>query len=137
MPNESTSPIHDIVGAVKAMPSMRQLQPEKFAEKEGWADRVARNSAIKSTQLRKIFHYVKDLKREFQKSEKGFNRAKVAMLMPMLAYAKGRNLIPEDFYELMSLCFGQQRCSSVDDFNSAADFLEAIMAYHKYHHPKD
>jgi CRISPR-associated protein Csm2 len=122
---------------IRALPSMSALKPDEYAEKDGWADIVAADRDIKATQLRKIFHYVKDLKREFQRSEPNINRGKVSLLMPMLAYAHGRKHIPKDFFELLTLCFGQDKCKTADDFESAVNFLEAIMAYHKYHNPKD
>lgn len=126
--------IQDVQKYIRALPSMSALKPEDYAEKDGWADVVAKTSNMKATQLRKIFHYVKDLKREFQRNEASFNRAKVALLMPSLAYAQGRDLIPRDFFELLTLCFGQDKCRTAEDFENAANFLEAIMAYHKYEH---
>lgn len=128
--------INDVLNIIRGLPSMSAIRPDDYADRDGWADVVARTSEMKSTQLRKIFHYVKDLKREFQKNDNSFNRAKVALLMPSLAYAKGRGLLPEDFYKLLTLCFSQDKCKTVADFNSTADFLEAILAYHKYYHPK-
>jgi CRISPR type III-A-associated protein Csm2 len=127
--------IADVQKLIQVLPSMAAIKPDDFAEKDGWADVVARTPEIKATQLRKIFHYIKDLKREFQKTDSGFNRAKVALIMPSLAYAKGRKHLPEDFYNLLTLCFGQDKCKTAEDFNSATDFLEAILAYHKFYHP--
>lgn len=127
--------IQDVDRFIRTLPSMSHLKPEDYAEPDGLADVVARTE-VKATQLRKIFHYVKELKREFERTDTKFNRAKVALIMPSLAYAQGRKLIPAEFYELLKLCFGPEKCKSADDFRSAADFLEAIMAYHKYRHPK-
>ena len=134
----AASSMQDVQKYIKALPSISALRPEDYAEKDGWADVVVRNSqGLKATQLRKIFHYIKDLKREFQKSEGNFNRGKVALIMPSLAYAQGRNHIPKDFYELLALCFGQAKCKTAEDFESAVNFLEAIMAYHKFYNPKE
>lgn len=127
--------IQDVHRFISKLPSMSHLRPEDYAEPNGLADIVAKTE-VKATQLRKIFHYIKDLKREFQKSNASFNRAKVALIMPSLAYAKGRGHIPEEFYNLLVLCFGESKCRSAEDFESAANFLEAIMAYHKFHNPK-
>lgn len=127
--------IQEVERFIRNLPSMSHLKPEDYAEPDGLADVVARTE-IKATQLRKIFHYVKELKREFEKTDTKFNRAKVALIMPSLAYAQGRKLIPAEFYDLLKLCLGPEKCNSADDFRNAADFLEAIMAYHKYHHPK-
>jgi CRISPR type III-A-associated protein Csm2 len=129
--------IREVIVNVKKLKSMADLNPEDYAERNGWADTIVQKTKIKATQLRKIFHYIKDLRREFNRSETGFNRAKVAMIMPSLAYAKGRGHIPEDMYELLTLCFSQDKCKSKEDFDSAVNFLEAIMAYHKFYHPKD
>ncbi len=128
--------IKDVIAEVKSLESMAKLKPEVYAEKDGWADVVVKNAKINATQLRKIFHHIKQLKREFKKPE-NFNRAKIAMIMPSLAYARGRQHIEEDMYDLLTLCFGQNKCRNKDDFDSAANFLEAILAYHKYYHPKD
>lgn len=135
MPATATS-IHDVQKHIRALPSMSAIKPDEYAEKDGWADVVARTGEMKATQLRKIFHYIKDLKREFQRTDSKFNRAKVALIMPSLAYAKGRGHLPSEFYELLTLCFGQDKCKTAADFESAADFLEAVLAYHKFHHPK-
>lgn len=126
--------IQDVQKSIRALPSMSALDPKDYAEKDGWADIVAKTSIIKANQLRKIFHYIKELRREFQKNNSNFNRAKVALLMPSLAYAQGRDLIPKDFFELLILCFGQDKCKTAQDFESASNFLEAILAYHKYEH---
>jgi CRISPR type III-A-associated protein Csm2 len=132
------SNIQDVQRNIRALPSMAALQPEDYAEKGGWADIVVNTGeTLKATQLRKVFHYIKDLKREFQKSDDSFNRSKVALLMPSLAYAQGRGHLPRDFYDLLTVCFGQEKCKTAADFESAANFLEAILAYHKYYHPNN
>jgi len=124
--------MQDVQKFIRALPSMSAVKPEDYAEKDGWAHVVARTSDIKPTQLRKVFHYIKDLKREFQRNDESFDRSKVALLMPSLAYAQGRGHLPREFFELLILCFGQEKCKTALDFESAANFLEAIMAYHKY-----
>jgi len=137
MPTHASN-IQDVQKHIRALPSMSALQPEDYAEKGGWADIVVNTGdTLKATQLRKIFHYIKDLKREFQRREANFNRSKVALLMPSLAYAHGRGHLPKDFFELLTVCFGQEKCKTDADFESAANFLEAILAYHTYYHPKD
>jgi len=130
--------IQDVISAIKALPSMSAIRPEDYAEKDGWAEMVVTSTrgVLKATQLRKIFHYIKDLKRNFQE-DGTFSRAKVALISPQLAYASGRGHIPREFYDLLTLCFGQTKCKSIEDFESGVNFLEAIMAYHKYYHPKE
>ncbi|MGB9800267.1 MAG: type III-A CRISPR-associated protein Csm2 [Thermanaerothrix sp.] len=133
----SEKTIKEVVQKIRALRSMKDLNPEEYAVEGGWADIVAKEADIKATQLRRIFHYVKDLKLKYQRDPDKFNRASISMLMPMFAYAKGRGHIKQDFYELLTLCFGPEKCQTAEDFESAANFLEAIMAYHKYYHSKD
>lgn len=124
------SQIQPAIDRVRSLKSMSQLMPEDYAPQGKLAELVAQKVAINPTQLRKIFHYVKDLRRTFQKEK--FDRGKLALMMPMLAYSRGRDLIPEDFYQLMVLCFSD-KCNTSEDFESATRFLEAVMAYHKYY----
>jgi CRISPR type III-A-associated protein Csm2 len=125
--------ILQVLNEIKGLKAMSDLPAERYAEENGLADSFVQGlrGDLKPTQLRKVFHQIKDMRHQF-KHEK-FERAKVAMVMPTLAYSAGRKLIPGDFYELMKLCFGQERCKTDKDFEAATDFLEAIMAYHKYH----
>ena len=125
--------IQQITSELKALKSMSDLSPERFAEEDGLADSFVRQirGDLKPTQLRKVFHQVKDLKLKI-KSDEEFNRGQIALIMPTLAYSVGRGYIPKEFYDLMKLCFGSEKCKTKADFNTAADFLEAIMAYHKY-----
>jgi len=133
----ATNPVNQIIEEIKNLDSMAKLDPEKYAEFGGYAERFVKEcnkdniNKLNANQLRKIFHYVKGLKREFHQTD--FERHKVSMIMPLLAYAKGRNLIPEYFYELMKVCFGKERCKTKEDFNESVNFLEAIVAYHKYY----
>jgi CRISPR-associated protein Csm2 len=90
-----------------------------------------RDKELKATQLRRFFHKIKQIQRQVEMTGK-FKYEQVASVMPVLAYARGRKLIPEEFYELMKLCFGSEKCKSPEDFLAAASFLEAVMAYHKY-----
>ena len=122
-----------VIQNIKGLPHMADLPVDKYAEEDGWADSFVQNlrSELKATQLRRFFHQVKQLKLQAERSGE-FQRSNLAQVMPTLAYAVGRKLIPQAFYDLMILCFGQQRCNTKEDFLAAANFLEAIMAYHKY-----
>lgn len=131
----------EVLNRIRGLKSMADLPVGEYAEEEGLADsfivalrdeKGGRN-ALKPTQLRRFFHQVKLLARQAERSRDGFDRTSLAQVMPFLAYAVGRELIPQDFYDLMKLSFGQQRCATKADFLNAANFLEAIMAFHKYH----
>lgn len=126
-----------ILQKIQDLPSMSDLPVENYAEENGWADAFiqellqSRDKELKATQLRRFFHQIKKIQHQVETSGE-FTYRQIAPVMPVLAYARGRKLIPEDFYKLMKLCFGSEKCNDKDDFLAAANFLEAVMAYHKY-----
>jgi len=110
-----------------------------FAEPERLADQLAGEfrGALKPTQLRKVFHAIKAVERRFKvdtddKPLDQNNKIKIRMLVPELAYARGRDLIPQKFYELMRRCLSDQKLQTVGDFRRLAQLLTALLAYHKY-----
>ncbi len=124
---------------------MANFGPEKFAERDGYAEQFIKEillrkndkkvKGLNSTQLRKIFHQVKHLEQKFRskKPEDKIERAEIALLSAQLAYASGRDLIPDDFFDLVTFCLKPERCSTKADFDNVAKFLETLMAYHKYY----
>lgn len=93
---------------------------------------------LNSTQLRKIFHELKDYQRQIKLKKLGDkdvlpDKGRLALLQANLAYARGRELIPNSFYELLVFCLRTERCKTKADFDRLVQLLEAILAYHKYH----
>jgi CRISPR-associated protein Csm2 len=123
---------------------MANFTPDKFAERDSLAeqfikalftrDRKAKD-ALNPTQLRKVFHQVKKLQQQFHKKreEETLPRTDIALLSAQLAYASGRKLIPNEFFEVVTYCLDGRRCKTKADFDNVARFLEALMAYHKYY----
>jgi CRISPR-associated protein Csm2 len=124
---------------------MRALEVTEFSEEDGLADSlvqyfVSERKELKATQLRKIFQAIKIIQRKIEPqirknskvAEERFDRSAVAGLMVNLAYAKGRRLIPDDFYNILKQCLSQQKLQTNEDFMRVADFTEAILAYYKF-----
>jgi len=128
-----TYTVEQVKDHIRGLNSMSELEPKYFAEEGGLADSLASGlgSGLKPTQLRKIFHAIKDMRRQVERQLE-FDRTELALIMPTLAYAAGRNLLPKDFYEVLKLCLGRERLRTKEDFLRTADFIEAVMAYHKY-----
>lgn len=121
------------------------LSVSDFAERTKLADQIAEHigKELKPTQLRKIFNPIKEIARDLELSDKKPSdrlpdeiRARVAMLHPPLAYARGRKLIPEDFYNLITSCMNSSRMQIVADFQILDNFITSILAYHKYYESK-
>lgn len=120
------------------------LQPEQFAEPGKVAEQLAeafvkdKTAELKPTQLRKTFHALKEKERKFRAREdadrlEDEDKREIYLLIPELAYARGRALIPQTFYELMRVCLSSEKLETIGDFRRLVQFITAILAYHKYH----
>ncbi|PIS38398.1 MAG: type III-A CRISPR-associated protein Csm2, partial [Nitrospirae bacterium CG08_land_8_20_14_0_20_52_24] len=108
---------------------------------EKWADTIAKDQDMKTTQLRKVFTSIKqiELRVKGEDDEKDFNDSSLFMLVPHLAYAKARGFIKADFYELIKTIIGNGqngKIKKVKDFRRFSEFMTAIVAYHKFHHSR-
>jgi CRISPR-associated protein Csm2 len=130
------------------------LKPEEFAKPCGYAEKIVEElgNKLKTSQLRKIFTEIKNIyeaqkkktasskdesKKDESKDEKIKDEIKVRiyLLYPKLAYAKGRGLMPDAFYELLNACLDKlvEKGSKEEDFESFFQFITAIVAYSKKH----
>ena len=141
----STQSIEQIRNKIKGMGTMRQLDQLAFAEENGLADSLVQHfmsgrGDLKANQLRKVFGAIKLIQRqlepEIRKDEKvkdkAFDRTTIAPLLVNLAYARGRKLIPEEFYSILADCLSQPKLQTNEDFIRVAQFTEAILAYYKF-----
>lgn len=137
MPEDNKTNVQAVIQRIKDLKRMSDLQVEEFALEGGLADQVVQavgSAELKPTQLRKVFHTLKNIQQQVKGKEPGdrFDPAQLLTLMPVLAYSVGRQLIPRDFYNLLKEVFSPQRLQTNADFLRAFDFVEAILAYHKY-----
>lgn len=139
--------IREVKEKIQELSAMSELDPSLFCEEEGLADSLIQKfkeqrKDLKPTQLRKVFQELKAIQRAVLRKiiveeDKKLPfadeyRTKVVKLMPYLAYSVGRGLIPKDFYELIKLCLSTEKLKTYGDFLRVADFVETIMAYHKF-----
>lgn len=135
--------ISNILKKIDELDMLKELNQKTFADEGGYADKIASNRSLKSlktTQLRKFFGAIKEMDSNLK--EDGWNRVEgdFYLLKPKLANAKGRRLIPTEFYEFMKTCMSKVDVGSEDDkkenFRRFVEFLEAVVAYHKYYNPR-
>lgn len=123
---------------------MKLLEPEQFADERQVAYELAKEyvygkkKEMKTTQLRKVFHALKEKERELkgkaEETELDQNsKNSLRLFIPELAYARGRDLIPKGFYDLMRLCLSSDKLVRVGDLRVLMQFLTALLAYYKYH----
>lgn len=127
----------EIKERIQALSSMKDLDPSEFCEEGGLAASFAEQfrDKLKPAQLRKVFHALKAIRREVERQPKEaeFSRTRIVTLMPTLAYASGRGVIPKEFYDLMKVCLGQEKLKTNEDFLRLDDFVTAILSYHKFY----
>jgi CRISPR-associated protein Csm2 len=132
------SRIDEIIQKIDGLQNMSELDENMIAEENGYAESVAKDiRSLKTTQLRRVFGKVKTIERNLNERGWDYVSSDFYMLRPELAYAKARDLIPWKFFKLMDVCMKQvDRGNDEQKKNNYAKFvmfLEAIVAYHKYH----
>lgn len=128
--------INDVKTKIQQIASFSLLSPDYYAVENGAAHIVAKSikdKEMKTTQLRKFFGHIKklDAQTKGKKSTDAFESTKISLIMPELAYALGRKLISNDFYDLIKECLNASKIKTVADFKNFVDFLSAVLAYHK------
>ncbi|NLX62667.1 MAG: type III-A CRISPR-associated protein Csm2 [Tissierellia bacterium] len=136
------SPIEGLLNEIKKADSLKEvLIPEKYALPGGWAQKVVsvlgrgQDAAMNSNQLRKIFTQLKNIEEKVSKNQDDNltvdQMNEILLLMPQIAYARGRNLISLDFYNLLKECITPKKIKDKNDYISFVKFYTAIVAYSK------
>jgi CRISPR-associated protein Csm2 len=113
------------------------LQPRGICE--GIAYAVGCLDELKRSQLRKFFNEIKAIEYDLKSGEDVKKiQIRILTLVPKLAYAKGRKLIGDNFYEfmktiLMKVKEDMNKENPKEVFEVFVKILESIVAYHTYH----
>jgi len=119
---------------------LHKLPIECLVLPDGILDKLARRFAQKlnATQLRRVFHDLKrlELRARHCKDKESFDeiRVQIALVLPELAYACGREVIPDEFYKLMRTLLNppEKRFQEHEDVKRLLQVLTALLAYHKF-----
>lgn len=85
-------------------------------------------NTLNTNQLRKYFEQINSVKgMEINKAKKELYK-----VLPQIAYAAGRGVCPQLFYQLMEACITPQTLVDEKDIDTLIDFLTSIVAYAKY-----
>ena len=104
---------------------------------DSFGNYLANTARLKTTQIRKFFSSVKKIQSELRSGRKATEpRQRILRLKPALAYATARQKKQlQEFTEVMYLAMDMVK--KPEDFEYFVEFLEAIVAYHKFHGGKD
>ena len=129
----------DVKNEISRLDKLSDLEVKKYADTGGYADVIAKvNKNLKTTQLRKFFGAIRSREKKADSWEK--IEADFYLLKPQLANARGRDLIPPKFYDIMMTIMDRvdrgDDAEKLENFRVFVSFLESIVAYHKFHHGK-
>lgn len=135
------SEIESILREIEEIGMLKELKEKTFADEGGYADKIAEKlRGMKTTQLRKFFASIRKMQTELNTGEWNDVEADFYLLKPKIAHARGRNLIPEEFNEFLKVCMRKVDIGNDGDkkenFEKMVDFLEAVVAYHRYYNPR-
>lgn len=82
---------------------------------------------LKTAQIRRIYGEVKRMEMDFKKD--GFNRDRLVLLKPKLAYAANKKREVTPLKDVLTTCI--DRTHDEIDFGRFVNFFEAILAYHR------
>ncbi len=111
---------------------------EVIEELDAAGEFLASKMRVKTNQVRKIFDKLKNIEAKLKmgKLNREELKSEVLMLKPALAYVVARQ--PRNLAPLADLLFPAiEKVQDEKDFYALVRFLEAIVAYHKFHGGKD
>ena len=127
--------INEIISKINSLEKLGDMSVKDFADVDGYADIVAKNSRqLETNQLRKFFGAVRlmEQKETWEEIEPEFY-----LLKPRLAVSAGRRNIPKPFYKLVMATMSKVDIGNEEEkmknFKTFVAFFESIVAYHKYH----
>lgn len=128
-------PVREIIQKINNTKMLSEIKAKDYADENGYADTIAKASSdLKTTQLRKFFGAVRLIEQRESWDE---IEVEFYLLKPKLAAAKGRGLVPDDFFDVMMALMRKvdvgDENEKMKNFDTFINFFESIVAYHKYY----
>jgi CRISPR-associated protein Csm2 len=137
--NDAQALVANFTKAVHQAKQLRNLKIDDLVLPEGTLYQLAEyfSKSLKATQLRRVFHDLKRLEQDAKRGKQPFDRLRteLALTLPELAYAYGREVIPSEFYDFMRALLHppKERFQDKEDIQRLIEILTALLAYHKFH----
>jgi CRISPR-associated protein Csm2 len=132
--------VNEFAELVQRARQLRNLSIEELVLPDGKLAQLAQHfkASLKATQLRRVFHDIKRLEQTARRSkpdEFSHIRTQLALTLPELAYAYGRDVIPKEFYDFMRALLHppSERFQGKEDVQRLVEILTALLAYHKFY----
>ena len=134
---ERPSVVDEIVKKVGALGKLEDLSADDLVEFCDQFGNELKEGDVTTSQMRKVFNQIKRMHLEVRSpgSQAAFNPDMVKLLKPKIAYLASREKRLKPFKRVMDALIDKVR--DVQDFDRLADFMEAVIAYHKYYGGRD
>lgn len=127
---KSISELIEKIKSSKKLCNVLTIEEVNLPERASYKIAEELKSNLKTNQLRKIFEQIKDCEQFLPDIEK--TRNEMYKVLPLMAYAVGRDNCPKEFFELMQACINSKSLQTEEDIKRLIEFLTAIVAYVKY-----
>jgi len=129
--------VNKVVNAIHEIQRARFFKEIDIEKVDTWGETLGRLLSktvdLKTSQIRRIFGEFKKLHNDVKRGQ--FERGRVLLMKPKLAYVAGRHEEAKPLVEVLSE--GVKKVINAEDYNRIFQFFEAILAYHKYYGGKD
>jgi CRISPR-associated protein Csm2 len=118
-------------------PALFSSEAEQLAKALAGDHRESRGRVNKRTQIRKFYDEVLRLENEERSLDHGWDKVlpRVHMLTAKAAYAKGRNLVSDQFLQFIKTSVAQ--VEEPEDLYIWSGFFEAFMGFYRLHGPSN
>jgi CRISPR type III-A-associated protein Csm2 len=134
------SPVEPFLKELEKKPCFSSFPLRELLAPGEYVDKIAETLSrqVKISQLRKFFTELKEI------AELGEEKPEEAQIQlwkvyPLIAYAQGRKLIPQDFAKLLETVLQKveaQGCNKKEDYKHLKLFMEALVAYFRKYNPR-
>lgn len=128
--------MQEATGHLGSLERLKEWDTADLVERANAVGEELGRRGMTTSQIRNFLDEVNRIQAELQGRESEFDRARVVLLKPVLAYAAGRQTgdtrrMLGAFAELFSAA--ADRVWDTGDFKKFLDFTRAVVAYHRYH----
>jgi len=139
--NKTPAQVSNLLELMKSKSSMKELYTSENVERlieylDSFGHHLARSAGLKTSQIRKFLDAVKRIQTELRNRRELPVRQRIVRLKPALVYATARQKRHlQDFSIVVNRAIDMVEDDK--DFNYFVEFVEGIVAYHKFHGGRD
>ncbi|MFZ8831728.1 MAG: type III-A CRISPR-associated protein Csm2 [Thermodesulfobacteriaceae bacterium] len=131
LPNVKNATIKKFIEEINEKKGLKQFDLGELIKPNKYAHKISTSLKLTRVQLRKIFTEFKTAYEMYKKGKDQYQiKARLYRLYPILQYQVNRNVIDNDFKELMWVILDSLD-KDLENFDNTIEFMEALVAYLK------